>query len=192
MEPIGGTAPRASESSTPGASPRPPGEEPIAGPDASLVKPLPRPHAKSSAKIPSLFQFLPEEFTDLLVHSGHERYRGRQILDWVYNKGTRDPLLMSNVSRHLRDSLGGLVGLDLPPVTDFRTSGDGDASKLAIQLDDLGLDYVNLRNDLIEAVTLEDVRRVSAELFRADELTFVVVGKPDGVASEAAGSGEGG
>ena len=63
---------------------------------------------------------------------------------------------------------------------------------LAIQLDDLGLDYVNLRNDLIEAVTPEDVRRVSAELFRADELTFVIVGRPDGVASEAAGSGEGG
>jgi zinc protease len=63
---------------------------------------------------------------------------------------------------------------------------------LGIQFDDLGLDYVNLRNDLIEAVTPEDVRRVSAELFRADELTFVVVGKPDGVASNGAGSGEGG
>ncbi len=63
---------------------------------------------------------------------------------------------------------------------------------LAIQLEDLGIDYVNLRNDLIEAVDMEDVRRASAELYRTEDLTFVIVGQPDGVASGGAGSGEGG
>jgi zinc protease len=55
---------------------------------------------------------------------------------------------------------------------------------LGIQLDDLGIDYINIRNDLIEAVTVEDAQRVARELFRAEDLTVVIVGRPDGVASE--------
>jgi zinc protease len=52
---------------------------------------------------------------------------------------------------------------------------------LSIQRDNLGIDYVNRRNDLIEAVTLEDVRRLAERLIDADELLFTVVGKPEGV-----------
>jgi zinc protease len=63
---------------------------------------------------------------------------------------------------------------------------------LGIQLDDLGIDYVNKRNDLIDAVTLEDARRVAAGLLRAEDLTFVVVGKPDGVVPEDASAEPGG
>jgi zinc protease len=40
---------------------------------------------------------------------------------------------------------------------------------------------VNERNDLIEAVTLEEVNRVAKRLLRPDELTFVVVGQPEGL-----------
>jgi zinc protease len=54
---------------------------------------------------------------------------------------------------------------------------------LSIQQDDLGIDYVNRRNDLIEAVTIEDVRRVAKSLIDADALVVTVVGKPKGVAS---------
>ncbi len=63
---------------------------------------------------------------------------------------------------------------------------------LGIQLDDLGIDYINIRNDLIEAVTVEDAQRVARELFRAEDLTVVIVGRPDGVASEKAASDENG
>ncbi|MDJ0608805.1 MAG: pitrilysin family protein [Kiloniellales bacterium] len=52
---------------------------------------------------------------------------------------------------------------------------------LAIQEESLGIDYINRRNDLIEAVTLEDVRRVAKRLYDAEELTVVVVGMPEGV-----------
>ena len=45
----------------------------------------------------------------------------------------------------------------------------------------LPIDYVKTRNDQVNAVTLEDINRVARELFRPDELHFVVVGKPEGI-----------
>jgi zinc protease len=50
-----------------------------------------------------------------------------------------------------------------------------------MQLDDMPIDYVNTRNDRVEAVTLEDVRRVAADLVRPRDLHFVVVGQPQGL-----------
>ncbi len=50
-----------------------------------------------------------------------------------------------------------------------------------IQLDDRGIDYINRRNDLLSAVTLEDAKRAAGRLFKADDLTTVVVGKPEGI-----------
>lgn len=44
------------------------------------------------------------------------------------------------------------------------------------------IDYINCRNDLIRAVTLEDVNRVIRRLFNPDAFTFVVVGQPEGLA----------
>lgn len=55
------------------------------------------------------------------------------------------------------------------------------ATLVAVQFRDLGIDFLNRRNDLIAAVTLEDVKRVAAELLDPAGLTVVVVGKPDGV-----------
>jgi zinc protease len=52
---------------------------------------------------------------------------------------------------------------------------------LGIQLESLGIDYINRRNEYIEAVTLEDARRVARQLYREDQLTVVVVGQPDGI-----------
>lgn len=52
---------------------------------------------------------------------------------------------------------------------------------LGIQLADLGIDYINRRNDLIEAVTIEDARRVARRLYDPQQLTVVVVGRPEGV-----------
>lgn len=45
------------------------------------------------------------------------------------------------------------------------------------------IDYVDTRNSKVEAVTLEDVKRVAARLYRADDLRFVVVGQPEGLES---------
>ena len=50
-----------------------------------------------------------------------------------------------------------------------------------IQLSDLGIDYIGKRPQLIDAVTLEQANRVAGRLFRADDLTVVVVGDPKGI-----------
>ena len=64
------------------------------------------------------------------------------------------------------------------------TSSDRIASMLiGIQMDNLGIDYPDRRNGLIEAVTLGDVNRLAKKLLRPDQLTVVVVGQPDGVKS---------
>ena len=61
------------------------------------------------------------------------------------------------------------------------TSNDQIAGMLvSMQVHDLGIDYLEKRNDYIEAVTLEDVRRAAARLYRPEELLVVIVGDPPG------------
>jgi zinc protease len=48
------------------------------------------------------------------------------------------------------------------------------------------IDYINRRNDLIRAVTRDDVNRVIRRLFNPDAFTFVVVGQPEGLEPVAA------
>ena len=55
---------------------------------------------------------------------------------------------------------------------------------LGIQLEELGIDYIDRRNKEIAAVTLSDVNRVAKSLLTPDKLTIVVVGKPDGIVSK--------
>ncbi len=59
----------------------------------------------------------------------------------------------------------------------FDTSGAIADQLLAIQQEGLGIDYINKRNDLIAAVTIEDVRKAAARLFTGD-MTIVRVGQP--------------
>jgi zinc protease len=47
----------------------------------------------------------------------------------------------------------------------------------------LPIDYIVTRNERVDAVTLEDVNRVAAELLRAEDLHFMVVGEPEGLTS---------
>jgi zinc protease len=51
----------------------------------------------------------------------------------------------------------------------------------AMQSDEIPVDYVTNRNAYVEAVTLEDLRRVAARLLRPEDLHFVVVGQPQGL-----------
>ncbi len=59
------------------------------------------------------------------------------------------------------------------------TSSSGLASFLAgMQYHDLGIDYLQKYNDMINAVTLEQAKKTAARLLFPDSLFFVVVGKP--------------
>lgn len=60
----------------------------------------------------------------------------------------------------------------------FSTSMEIADQLLGIQMDDLGIDYVNKRNGLIEAVSIDDVRRVARRVFGGAAPTLVRVGAP--------------
>ncbi len=55
----------------------------------------------------------------------------------------------------------------------FDTSRKIAGQLVAIQLDDLGIDYINRRNNMIEAVTLADVQRVAKRWLGGDMLVTV-------------------
>ena len=59
-------------------------------------------------------------------------------------------------------------------------------AKIANQLlwmlqEDMGLDYVEKRNALVDAVTLDEMKRVAKRLLTVDDLIVTVVGKPKGL-----------
>lgn len=52
---------------------------------------------------------------------------------------------------------------------------------VAMQLNELGIDYLDQRNAYIGAVSMEDVKRVAAQYLRPNGLDIVVVGQPAGI-----------
>ncbi len=67
----------------------------------------------------------------------------------------------------------------------LRFDGNGPIANILVgmQMDDLPVDYVNTRNDKINEITLEDIKRVAARVLRPEALHFVVVGQPEGLES---------
>lgn len=65
----------------------------------------------------------------------------------------------------------------------LRFDGNGPIANILVGMQMVGLDpsYVVTRNDQVEAITLEEANRVAAELYRPDELHFVIVGQPEGM-----------
>ena len=70
----------------------------------------------------------------------------------------------------------------------LRFDGNGPIANILVGMQMLGLpiDYIATRNDRVEAVTLEDVKRVAGELLEPENLHFVVVGQPEGLEATAA------
>ncbi len=56
---------------------------------------------------------------------------------------------------------------------------------VSMQAEGLPRDFIETRNDLVEAVTLDDIRRVAARLLDVETLTTVVVGAPVGMENGA-------
>lgn len=67
----------------------------------------------------------------------------------------------------------------------LRFDGNGPIARIMVGMQMIGLpiDYIATRNEQVDAVTLEDVKRVAGELLDADGLHFVVVGKPEGLST---------
>jgi len=68
----------------------------------------------------------------------------------------------------------------------LRFDGHGRIASImtGMQMQGLALDYINVRNDLVNAVSLEDIRRVAKRVLDPERLHFVVVGQPDGLESK--------
>ena len=64
----------------------------------------------------------------------------------------------------------------------LRFDGNGRIAGIlaGMQAQGLGVDYIETRNDQVNAVTLEDIQRVAAEHLVVEDLHFVIVGQPQG------------
>jgi zinc protease len=65
----------------------------------------------------------------------------------------------------------------------LRFDGNGTIASITVdmQMDGLPTDYIARRNDMVNAVTLDEINRVAREWLDPEALTFVVVGQPEGL-----------
>ncbi|KIN63183.1 Peptidase, M16 family [Sulfitobacter noctilucicola] len=65
----------------------------------------------------------------------------------------------------------------------LRFDGNSTIASILVGMQMLGLpiDYIPTRNDKVDAVTLDDIKRVAGELLDPENLHFVVVGQPEGL-----------
>ena len=77
--------------------------------------------------------------------------------------------------RDAKSYITGSLALELTSTSDIAETLN------ALQRDNLSPDYINKRNNMINAVTLADIRRVAARLLKTDEMTVIMVGKPLGI-----------
>lgn len=68
----------------------------------------------------------------------------------------------------------------------LRFDGNSTIAGILVGMQLIGLDpeYIKTRNERVKRVTLDDLKRVAGELMDPDGLHFVVVGKPEGLASD--------
>lgn len=67
----------------------------------------------------------------------------------------------------------------------LRFDGNARIARIMVGMQMVGLpvDYIKTRNDLVNAVTLDEINRVAARLYQPENLHFVVVGQPEGLES---------
>jgi zinc protease len=69
----------------------------------------------------------------------------------------------------------------------FDTSAKVASQLLEIQLNDLGIDYIERRNKLVNAVTAEDVRRAAKRFLTGGKFLVIMVGRPEPLAKSDGG-----
>lgn len=67
----------------------------------------------------------------------------------------------------------------------FDSNGKIASNMMSVRQDDLGVDYFDRRNALIDAVTIDDVNRVAAVHLDPARYSFFIVGQPEGVETPA-------
>ncbi len=127
----------------------------------------------------SVFSYLlPLDHTALwLGGAGTENGAVAQSLDVIRTEWARmrDAPISEEQLAAAKDHITGSFALR------FSNTGAIAGMLAGIQRQDLGIEFINERNEFFEAVTLDDVRRVAQKLLDPEALTIVVVGKPEGV-----------
>jgi len=115
-----------------------------------------------------------------------ESYQGRMSTDNV-NAAAAIDLLREEWAQIAKS---GISADDLSRIQTYLTGAyplrfDGNAAiastMASMQYQGFDIEYVNIRNDLIDALTLDQVNAMAARLYDADALHFVVVGQPEGL-----------
>ena len=67
----------------------------------------------------------------------------------------------------------------------LRFDGNAPIARIMVGMQMVGLsvDYIRTRNELVDAVTLDEINRVAQRIYQPENLHFVVVGQPEGVES---------
>ena len=65
----------------------------------------------------------------------------------------------------------------------MRFDGNGAIAGImaSMQFQGFDVDYVNIRNTLVEDVTLEEANAMAQRLYDPEALRFIVVGQPEGI-----------
>ncbi len=74
---------------------------------------------------PSAFDLDPATFAELCTANGLPSFLGKQVLDWVYQKGVVDPQAMTNLSKANRDRLAELIDFEQGIVLTRQEASDG-------------------------------------------------------------------
>ena len=90
----------------------------------------------------------------------------RGQLEQVAKDGPRDEEL-ADAKRYLTGSYA----------LNFTSSGAISGQLLGIQMQDLGIDYIETRNSKVDAVTIDDIKRVAKKMLHPEQLIVTVVGK---------------
>ncbi len=97
----------------------------------------------------NLLNLASAELEAWVAGAGFEKYRGRQIFQWLYKKSATDFDSMSDLPQDLRDALKAAFYFHLPKVVEAKPSADG-TLKFLFELED---------GERIEAVVISDEDR---------------------------------
>jgi 23S rRNA (adenine2503-C2)-methyltransferase len=101
-----------------------------------------------------IFEFTPDTLASWCVEHGMPKFRAKQILEWVYEKGVVDPLQMTNLSGKDRELLADQMTFLSGPTVAHQLATDG-TQKLLIEWPD---DIESNKVDASEASVEHDTR----------------------------------
>ncbi len=124
----------------------------------------------------SVYSYLSAPRNSALFFGGTQTRNDRAVEAWqIIESEIRRIANEGPTAEELEQAKSYLTGSYL---LNFDTSAKVASQLLEIQLTDLGIDYIDRRNDLVNAVTAEDVRRAANRFLRDGKFLVLMVGRP--------------